>query len=379
MTEPAVTEPALPRTRPDLDALPPYVPGRTVPGAVKLASNETTAGPLPSVARAIAEAAATANRYPDSGAAELTSRLAARAGVPPGSVAVGCGSVGLCQQLVQATCAPGDEVVFAWRSFEAYPIVTQVALASPVPVPLDGDDAHDLDAMAAAVTDRTRVVFLCNPNNPTGTFVGEKAIEEFLAKIPPHVVVALDEAYIEYARPGDGRTDTPDPALPDAAVPDSLALARRHPNVLILRTFSKAYGLAGVRVGYAIGHPSLIGALRKVFVPFSVSTLAQAAALACLDAEEELLERTGHVVAERGRMAAALAGAGYLVAPSAANFLWLPLGARSAEYSGRSADAKVIIRPYGDDGVRITVGTPEENDAFLAFATGAEALRIAGM
>ncbi len=382
MTEPAVTEPALPRTRPDLDALPAYVPGRTVPGAVKLASNETTAGPLPSVARAIAEAAATANRYPDSGAAELTARLAARAGVPPQNVAVGCGSVSLCQQLVQATCDPGDEVVFAWRSFEAYPIVTQVALATPVPVPLDADDAHDLDAMAAAVTERTRVVFVCNPNNPTGTFVGESAIEEFLAKIPPHVVVALDEAYIEYARPGDGRTDlpaAPNPALPDAAVPDSLALARRHPNVVVLRTFSKAYGLAGVRVGYAIGHPSLIGALRKVFVPFSVSTLAQAAALACLDAEEELLERTGHVVAERARMATALADAGYRVAPSAANFLWLPLGARASEYADRSADAKVIIRPYGDDGVRITVGTPQENDTFLAFATGAEARGIAGV
>ncbi len=361
-----VTEPALPHTRPDLDALPAYVPGRSVPGAVKLASNETTAGPLPSVAHAIAQAASAANRYPDSGAAELTARLADLAGVGPENVAVGCGSVSLCQQLVQATCDAGDQVVFPWRSFEAYPIITQVALAEPVPVPLDADAAHDLPAMAAAVTDRTRVVFVCNPNNPTGTFLGEEALEQFLATVPPHVVVALDEAYIEYARPGHGRTGTPSGS--DAAVPDSLSLARRHPNVVVLRTFSKAYGLAGIRVGYAIGHPSVIAAMRKVFVPFSVSVVAQAAALACLDARAELLARTEAVVAERERMAAALTSAGYAVAPSAANFLWLPLGEESAAFAGRSADAKVIVRPYGDDGVRVTVGDPEENDAFLAFA-----------
>src|SRR5699024_6419929 len=273
---------ALPHTRPDLVALPAYVPGRSSPGAIKLASNETTAGPLPGVARAIADAASRANRYPDSGARELTARLADLAGTAPENVAVGGGSVSLCQQLVQATCDAGDQVVFAWRSFEAYPILTQVALAEPVPVPLDADDAHDLPAMAAAITDRTRVVFVCNPNNPTGTFLGEEALEEFLAAVPPHVVVALDEAYIEYARRGDGRTDAP--SGDDAAVPDALALARRHPNVVVLRTFSKAYGLAGIRVGYAIGHPSVIAAMRKVFVTFSVSVIAQSAELACLDA-----------------------------------------------------------------------------------------------
>lgn len=363
-----------PRTRRDLDALPAYVPGRTVPGAVKLASNETTQGPLPSVAAAIARAAESAHRYPDSGATELTARLAEAAGVAPENVAVGCGSVSLCQQLVQATCEAGDEVLFAWRSFEAYPIVAQVALATPVRVPLDADGSHDLPAMAAAVTDRTRVIFVCNPNNPTGTFVGARALEEFLAQVPSHVIVALDEAYIEYARPGHGRTDAPGPG--DDAVPDGVELARRHPNVVVLRTFSKAYGLAGVRVGYAIGDRRLIAALRKVYVPFSVSALAQAAALACLDARAELLARTGAVVAERERMAAALTAAGYAVTPSAANFLWLPLGPLSAEYADRSADAKVIIRPYGDDGVRITVGDPDENDRFLAFAAGPEAQAV---
>lgn len=374
-----VTDPVTPRTRPDLDALPAYVPGRTVPGAVKLASNETTVGPLPSVAEAIARAALDANRYPDSGATALTAQIADFTGSAPENVAVGCGSVSLCQQLVQATCAAGDEVVFAWRSFEAYPIVAQVAGATPVPVPLDRAQTHDVDALAAAVTDRTRVVFVCNPNNPTGTVVGERAIEDFLAKIPPHVVVALDEAYIEYTRPGHGRTDLGEGRQEDSAVPDGLAIARRHRNVVVLRTFSKAYGLAGVRVGYAVGDSSVIAALRKVFIPFSVSSLAQAAASACLNARDELLARTDSVVAERERMAAALVDAGYPVTPSGANFLWLPLDAHSAGYAESSAEAGVIIRPYGEDGVRVTVGDPHENDAFLAFATSPSALAHAGL
>lgn len=372
-----MTDQPPPHTRADLDALPAYVPGRTVEGSIKLASNETTRGPLPSVAAAISRAAAHANRYPDSGAAALTARLAELTGFTPEHVAVGCGSVSLCQQLVQATCDAGDEVVFAWRSFEAYPIVTQVAGAKPVRVPLDGADTHDLDALAAAITDRTRLVFVCNPNNPTGTLVGQRALEEFLSVVPPHVVVALDEAYIEYARGSDGRTDSPS-GPEDARAPDGTAVLRYHPNVVALRTFSKAYGLAGVRVGYAVGHPALIAAVRKVFIPFSVSSLAQAAALACLDAREELLARTDAVVAERERMSAVLSEAGYLVRPSAANFLWLPLGDRSARFADLSAEAGVIIRPYGDDGVRVTVGDPVENDAFLAFAASGPARALAG-
>ena len=356
-----------PRTRPDLDSLPAYVPGRSAPNLIKLASNETTFGPLPSVVEAIAEAAASVNRYPDIGAVELTAALAAKLGVTADKVAVGCGSVSLCQQIVQATCADGDEALFAWRSFEAYPIVAQVAGATPVPVPLDANATHDLNAMAAAITDRTRVVFVCNPNNPTGTVVGEAAIERFISAVPKHVVVVLDEAYLEYMRPGDGRTD--DAHAQDSEVPDAMAIAARHSNVVILRTFSKAYGLAGLRVGYAVGAPSVVAALRKVFIPFSVSSVAQAAALACLQAQDELLERTDAVVAERERMRAALTAAGYSVAPSGANFLWLPLGDSAQAYAASSAEAGVLIRPYGDDGVRVTVGTPQENDAFLDFAT----------
>lgn len=356
-----------PRTRPDLDSLPAYVPGRSAPDLIKLASNETVFGPLPSVAAAIAEAAAGVNRYPDIGAVELTEALAAKLGVTADEVAVGCGSVAVAQQLVQATCLGGDEVLFAWRSFEAYPIIAQVAGATPVPVPLDAHATHDLDAMAAAVTERTRVAFICNPNNPTGTVVGEAAIERFIAAVPKDVVVVLDEAYIEYMRAGDGRTDSGE----DPEAPDALAIARRHSNVVVLRTFSKAYGLAGLRVGYAVGAPKVIAALRKVFIPFSVNSVAQAAAIASLEAQDELLARTDAVVAERERMRAALTAAGYDVAPSGANFLWLPLGDRSQDYAARSADAGVLVRPYGDDGVRVTVGAPSENDAFLTFATGA--------
>lgn len=355
-----------PRTRPDLDSLPAYVPGKSAPNLIKLASNETTFGPLPSVAKAIAESAATANRYPDIGATALTEALATKLGVAPDAVAVGCGSVSLCQQIVQATCVGGDEALFAWRSFEAYPIVAQVADATPVRVPLDANATHDLDAMAAAITDRTRVIFICNPNNPTGTVVGEAAIERFLASVPKNVVVVLDEAYTEYMRAGDGRTDNPQGA--DAEVPDALAIAGRHTNVVVLRTFSKAYGLAGLRVGYAVGAPTVIAALRKVFIPFSVSSVAQAAAIGCLQAQDELLERTDAVVSERERMRAALTAAGYDVASSGANFLWLPLGERSAAYAAASAEAGILIRQYGDDGVRITIGAPHENDAFLAFA-----------
>ncbi|NLG55009.1 MAG: aminotransferase class I/II-fold pyridoxal phosphate-dependent enzyme, partial [Rhodococcus sp.] len=189
-----------PRTRPDLAAIPAYIPGKTFPGAIKLASNETTHGPLPSVRGAVADAFANANRYPDNGSAQLRSALAAFLDMPVESIACGCGSVTLCQELVQATCAEGDEVIFAWRSFEAYPVVTQVAGAVAVTVPLTADQAHDLPAMAGAVTDRTRLIFVCNPNNPTGRALGADELERFLDAVPTHIVVVLDEAYFEYNR-----------------------------------------------------------------------------------------------------------------------------------------------------------------------------------
>jgi histidinol-phosphate aminotransferase len=344
------------RIRPDLDAIPAYVPGRTFPGAIKLASNETTQGPLPSVRDAIAEAVGGVNRYPDNRATALVESLAKKLGVATENVAVGSGSVSLCQEVVQITCGPGDEVLFAWRSFEAYPIVTSVAGATPVRVPLTADHVHDLDAMLTAITDRTRLIFVCNPNNPTGTVVQRDKLEAFLDAVPSNILVVLDEAYFEYTRPDVGNHT------------DGVELARGRRNVIVLRTFSKAYGLAGLRVGYAIADPEVITALSKVRIAFAVSTVAQQAAVASLDASAELLARTDALIAERDRVRDALVAGGYDVGASQSNFVWLPLAERSGEFAAAAAEQGVLLRAYGNDGVRVTIGDPHENDAFLKFA-----------
>lgn len=339
-----------------LDSLPAYAPGRTVPGAIKLASNELSFPTLPSVVEAIGGAAAGINRYPDNNTTSLIAALAEKTGEDPSRLVTGCGSVALCQQLVQAVADAGDEVIFGWRSFEAYPIVSLIPGAVPVRVPLT--DAHELDlnAMAAAVTDRTRLIYVCTPNNPSGTVVSQQALEAFLDQVPDRVLVVIDEAYREF--------DT----SPDS--PDGAEVARRRSNVLALRTLSKAYGLAGLRVGYAVGDPSMIDGLRKVAVPFAVNSLAQAAAVAALAAEEELRPRWKQVIDERARVTAALREAGFEVPTSEANFVWLPLRERSAEFAAHCEANLVIVRPFSDatGGVRITIGAPAENDQFLAAA-----------
>jgi histidinol-phosphate aminotransferase len=341
--------------RPDLDTLPAYVPGKAIPGAIKLASNEVALPPTAPVLAAIAEAATSGNRYPDLAVTSLTTRLARARDVSPERIAVGCGSVSLCQQLVQATCRePEDEVLFAWRSFEAYPIVTQIGGATIRTVPLDAEFRHDVDAMAAAVGPRTRMIFVCSPNNPTGTAVTRSEMERLLAAVGPDVLVALDEAYHEYV------TD------PEAV--DGMDLLDSHPNLVVLRTFSKAYRLAALRVGYALASPEVATALRKVSSPFSVSTLAQAAAIAALDDAEALLASCAEVVAERVRVRDALLDAGYTVPPTQANFLWPALGEQTAPFAAHCLEHKVVVRPFHPDGVRVTVTTPEENDAFLAAA-----------
>jgi histidinol-phosphate aminotransferase len=339
-----------------LGALPAYVPGRTVPGAIKLASNETPYPPLPHVVSRIAEAAAQVNRYPDNFAGELTAALAEKYGVDVEQVRVGCGSVSLCTQLVQAVADADDQVVYAWRSFEAYPIITAISGASAVQVPL-ADSVHDLDAMAAQVTGKTRLIFVCNPNNPTGTAVRRDDLVRFLRAVPSDVVVALDEAYREF--------------VTDPDVPDGLTLLDEFGNVVVLRTFSKAYGLAGLRVGYAIAaDPALTAALRQTQVPFAVSSIAQAAALASLEpqAEKELLARVGELVDERQRVYAALLALGYAVPPTEANFVWVPLGEATADWAARCEERQVVVRAFAGSGARVTIGTPEENDRFLAAA-----------
>jgi histidinol-phosphate aminotransferase len=340
--------------RADLESLPGYVPGRSIPGAVKLASNELSVGPLPSVVAAIRDAAAGLNRYPDNVAAALVDRLAAQLDVPPSQLAVGAGSVALCQQLVQATCTPTDQVLFAWRSFEAYPIITQIVGARQRTVPLRCDHTHDLAGMLDAITPATRLIFVCNPNNPTGTAVRRDELVAFLDAVPDGVLVALDEAYHEF--------------VTDPAVPDGMELYRQRDNVAVLRTFSKAYGLAGLRVGYCAAPESVATALRKVSVPFSVNSLAQAAALASLDVEDEMLARCRGVAAERDRVRSELMTMGYPVPRSQANFVWLPLGERTMAFNEHCLEHKVVIRPFSGDGARITIGDPLENEALLTAA-----------
>lgn len=332
-----------------------YVPGKNVPGSIKLASNETVYGPLPSVHAAIERAIAVVNRYPDNASVDLKAALAMHLGaaIAPEHIAVGSGSVTLCQQLVQITAAAGDEVMIGWRSFECYLPIIQVSGATIVPVPLT-DHTHDLDAMLAAITDRTRLIFVCNPNNPTSTVVDPDALARFVDAVPSHILIALDEAYVEYVR--------------DGMLPNSLELALGHSNVVVLRTLSKAYGLAGLRVGYAVAHPDLITALDKVVMPFAVTNVAQAAAIASLEASDELMARTDALVVERTRVSDALREAGFELPPSQSNFVWLPLGSRTMDFTEQAADAHLVVRPFAAEGVRVTIGAPEENDALLRFA-----------
>ena len=258
------------------------------------------------------------NRYPDTTNAALIDAIATRFEVAHDHVAVGTGSVGMCQQIVQATASHGDEVVYAWRSFEAYPIIVQISGATSVRVPLTPAEEHDLPAMAAAVTEHTRLVFICTPNNPTGTVARRADLERFLDAIPSDVVVVLDEAYREFVR--------------DPLAPDGLEPLPRASNIVVLRTFSKAYGLAG-RVGFAIAHTPVAEALRKCQVPFGVSSIASAAAIASLQAEDELLERVEHLVKERSRVWDSLRDQGWTVPSSEANFVWLRLGDATLDFA----------------------------------------------
>ncbi|GAA2236961.1 histidinol-phosphate transaminase [Streptomyces amakusaensis] len=347
-----------PKLRAELDGIPTYKPGRPAAAggtvAYKLSSNENPYPPLPGVMESAIAAAGSFNRYPDLACTGLVNELANRFDVPLEHLATGTGSVGVAQSLVQATSGPGDEVVYAWRSFEAYPIITRISGARPVEVPLTPGDVHDLDAMAGAITDRTRLIFVCNPNNPTGTVVRRAELERFLDRVPSDVLVVLDEAYREFIR--------------DPEVPDGVAIYRDRPNVAVLRTFSKAYGLAGLRVGFAVAHEPVAAALRKTAVPFGVSQLAQDAAVASLRAEDELLGRVGSLVAERGRVYEGLVKQGWTVPETQANFVWLRLGGRTADFAAACEAAGVTVRPFPGEGVRITIGEEEANDLFLRTA-----------
>ena len=343
------------RIRPEIAALPAYKQGRQAGAdAFKLSSNENPFEPLPSVVAAVQTAVAF-NRYPDATASRLRARLAERYGVGDDAVHIAAGSVSILYQLTQATSGPGDEILFSWRSFEAYPGLAVVAGARSIMVPNDAQGGHDLDAMADAITDRTRMVIVCTPNNPTGPVVTQTAFDAFLAKVPADLLVVLDEAYAEFV------TD------PDA-VAGARVIAAGHPNVVVLRTFSKAYGLAGLRVGYAVGDTRVLDAARAAGIPLSVTAAAEEAALASLDAEDELRERVRALAARRDDLAARLRDAGWDVPDAQGNFVWLPAGERALEVAAAFEDAGLIVRPFAGDGVRISIGEHESIEQVVRVA-----------
>lgn len=355
--------------RPAVDALPTYVPGARIPvgaAAYKVSSNENPYPPLPSVVAAIADAASDINRYPDMDNSDISDALAAyltdraseqglaKGPIAPENLVFGTGSVAVLATVLQTVVNPGDEVIYPWRSFEAYPIVVSVAGGESVQVPLGAGDRLDLDAMVDAITDRTKVIMVCTPNNPTGPAITHTETMEFLARVPKNILVVLDEAYLEFVQMDD--------AL------DALAALAQHPNVVVLRTFSKAYGLAGLRVGYAVARPRIAAGLRAVATPFGVSLVAQHAVLASLRASDELHERVDHIIAERARLIAGLQAQGWDVADSQANFVWLALGDRTAMIAAQCTAKGLLVRPFANEGIRVSVGEPEATDLFLELA-----------
>ena len=350
------------RPRAVVDSLPQYKPGKSaaqaaadhqLSEAIKLASNESSHGPLPSVLAAVADGANLLNRYPDHRGQALRAAISEKQGVGQDPVTVGCGSVGLLQQAFTAYVGAGDEVVYPWRSFEVHPVFSAIAEARAVTVPLK-DQAFDLEAVEAAVTERTKLVILSTPNNPTGTVCSTHDLNKLLDALSDDVVVIIDEAYLEFVTDESVRNPVTD-ILP------------RHHNAVVFRTFSKAYGLANLRVGYALGHSDVIGAIDKVALPFLVNGLAQAAVLASLEAaaEKELEERVVEVIQERSRVTEALGKLGWPVTPSQANFLWLPVEKEAGPLFQRLEGEGIVTRPFEDEGVRVTIGTPEENNRFL--------------
>ncbi len=361
-------EPTSIPVRPVFDTLPSYAAGKPpapVEGLTryKLSSNENPLGPVPEVARVLAEFDAV-HRYPDPLSTALRTALAGQLGVDAEDIVTGAGSLGALNQILKTFAgvnADGvqDEVIYAWRSFEAYPILVGIMGARSVQVPNLPNGAHDLDAMAAAVTDRTRLILVCTPNNPTGPAVTESQIRSFLAKVPATVPVVIDEAYFEFCAAS---------SIPEGEEPplNGLDIYRDYPNVIILRTFSKAQGLAGLRVGYSISHPQITRHLRVAATPFAVSALAERAAVASIEHQEAVMERVRHIVAERERVTARLRELGYEFPSTYANFVWLPLGERTGEFVDLMNRNALSVRAFGSEGVRVSIGEIEANDRFLS-------------
>ena len=352
------------KIRPVVAGLPSYSAVKPAPKmdqglSYKLYANENPFPPLPGVIEATAAAIASKmNRYPDIANTEMTYAVSGQLGVPAEQLAFGTGSVGVLYHLLQATCQPGDEVVYAWRSFQAYPIATALTGATPVPVPLGSGAVHDLDAMRGAVTPATKAIMLCTPNNPTGPALQHQQVIEFIDSLPDHIMIVIDEAYVEFVSDPEGLR--------------GLEAMSGRPNVVLLRTFSKAYGLAGFRVGYCVADADLASAVRAVSLPFGVSIAAQAAVIASLEAESELLDRVAELVKARDALANGLRDLGFDIPDAQGNFVWLPAGSDAEAYQARFAEAGLMVLAYasGDDwdGLRITVGEPAANARLLEVA-----------
>jgi histidinol-phosphate aminotransferase len=343
--------------------LPVYTAGKAAPvmgetPSFKLSSNENPFPPLPGVIEATMAAVTRMNRYPDITNAEMTSALSRRLGVSGEQLAFGTGSVAVLYHLLQAICEAGDEVIYAWRSFEAYPIATPVTGATQVPVLLGPGAVHDLDAMRRAVTPATKAIMLCTPNNPTGPALQHQPVIDFIDSLPDHIMIVLDEAYVEFITDPEGLR--------------GLEAMAGHPNVVVLRTFSKAYGLAGFRVGYCVADAAVAAAVRAVSLPFGVSVAAQAAVIASLEAEPQLFDRVAEIVKARDALTVGLRDLGFEVPDAQGNFVWLPGGASTSAYATAFGRAGVAVRPYASggawDGLRITVGEPAANARVLEVA-----------
>jgi histidinol-phosphate aminotransferase len=326
-------------------------------GIAQLASNESPFGPHPEVVEAIREAAAAMNRYPDPDATLLRRRIAERYETEPGRVAVGNGSCEILLAAAEALCEPGAELVYAWPSFSMYPHLAALTEAREIRVPLAEGEVHDLDAMAAEVTAATQLLIVCNPNNPTGTYLPAAQIAAFCERLPDHVTIVLDEAYVELQTVDD----------PDTTV-DLLA---EFPNLVVLRTFSKVYGLAGLRAGFALGSAKFRAAVDAVRQPFSVNALAQAAAAEAVLHQDDVEQRVERTLVERIRVEEGLHDLGLATAETQTNFSWIDLGdADEKEVVAGLAEHSIAVRPgtpLGDPGhIRVSYGTPAENDRFLA-------------
>jgi histidinol-phosphate aminotransferase len=330
---------------------------RETASVAMLASNESPFPPVPEVVEAVQRAAGEVNRYPDPGAGALRRGLADRYDYPMSSIAVGNGSCEILLAAAEALLEPSSELVYAWPAFSMYPHLSAATDAKERTVPLTGDHAHDLDAMAAQINDLTRLVLVCNPNNPTSTHLTAAEIGAFLERVPPHVLVILDEAYIEFQTAED--PDTSIDLLPD------------FDNLVILRTFSKVYGLAGLRVGYALGSEDFRAAVDRVRQPFAVNRLAQVAATEALKHQDNVAERASWNAVERLWMEEEVRDLGLDIADSQANFCWVALGENEErDVVAALSRAGVAVRPggaLGGDGyLRVTYGTRAENERFIA-------------